>query len=94
MTAVVVLGPNLSYKGAALGEMHVHREGCGDLRRYGRFKPFGGDGEGWKAEVASAEDVVRVIYPPEEFDYAPEEWKEFAGGIYIAPCVKFEKVVQ
>jgi hypothetical protein len=93
---VIIFGPNLSQKGQALGDLHVHRDGCGDARRYGRdrrgVRPFGGDTEPHRFDVPDLAALVREFYPPSEFEYAPEDWQEFAGGFYVAPCVKWGAV--
>jgi hypothetical protein len=83
MIKVTVHGPNLSAEMQDQGDLHVHAADCQDNRRYRLY-----DTQPWTIEVDSLEDIVKDIYPPSDFNYAPADWRGYASDIYIAPCVK------
>lgn len=83
---VVIYGPN------ALPCMHVHAEGCSDTKR-GVYKRLDASGEkGWVIDAASQQDIVFDIYPPDNFDYEPEEWESYLNEVRIFPCVSLPMV--
>lgn len=88
MTKVVVFGPNLIDQ--SKGQFHVHAEGCGDAKHYGRDGKYGGeDRDGWTLDVETRDDVVHEVYPPDEFSYDPDtETGDYASDLWFAPCLK------
>jgi hypothetical protein len=81
---VHVFGPNLSRAGEQLGTFHVHAAECGDCRHYGPGRKYGGE-RTLTMDVASAEEIVRRIYPEDEFEGSTDS---FLGDFHFAPCVK------
>lgn len=63
------------------GGVQVHRHGCADTKRNIRGAAV------WDTEVTCYADVVRGIYPPDDFSYDAEtEWRDFDGDITVMPC--------
>lgn len=83
---VTVYGPNLPRQltGPAGETFVVHREGCGDCRRY-RAE------DGWTLEATTQREVVHELYPPEDFDYGEDEYGSYAGDVHFAPCVRLSE---
>lgn len=80
---VTICGPNL--RDQSKGEMHVHAEGCADLKRGATREPEYRNG--WTIEAATQREVVDAIYPAEDFGYDAEtEWQDYAGSIHFFPC--------
>lgn len=87
--AVSVFGPNLSREGQQIAQFHVHAQGCGDCRHYGRGKRMGGEDNGWHLIVHALADVVEATYPPDEHDWDPANPADLANvsqEFWFAPC--------
>jgi hypothetical protein len=62
----------------------VHAPGCKDCAKYGRTITF----EFTETlTIGSRADLVRNLYPPDDFDYEPENWAEY-DELKIFPCIK------
>lgn len=79
---VTICGPNL--RDQSKGDLHVHAADCGDLRRGAIREPAYHDG--WTIEAGSYAEVVQEVYPPEDFNYDPEEAHLYADTLWFAPC--------
>lgn len=81
---VDIWGPNIP--GNKVGPaFHVHKAGCKDVTR----RPYKGMVEkGWHMLATSQRVVVETIYPPDEFDYEPAEYQQYADDVKFFPCVK------
>lgn len=80
---VVTIGPNLF---GAADDFHVHAADCADLRR-NRLYRHHRDDIAHPHDVASLRDLVHTIYNPDDFDYDPDQWADFAPGINVFPCI-------
>ena len=72
-------------------ERHVHAAGCRDLSQ----RRYRGLDRGWIIEVETRADVVREVYPPDNFDYDPDEWEIFADEFTWFGCAllrRYEEV--
>ncbi len=80
---VKVLGPNLVDQ--SHGQINVHAEGCGDLKRSKNRNV-----EDWAFfDVASRREVVELEYPRDQFEWSDgpdDEW--YWGDVWFAPCLK------
>lgn len=88
MTTITLLGPNLSSKNQNKGNLHAHKAGCGDVTK--GYSPYERDGA-WDFDVESRLDVAVESYPPESFEWDPDDpgdWNAFVGDIWFAPCLK------
>jgi hypothetical protein len=87
MVKVEIWGPNLP-KSKHDESFHVHTPECADTTRgiYQQARPP------WQIDVEKFDDIVLDIYPPDEFDYDPNEDGEFSSyamDVYVFPCVMF-----
>lgn len=89
---VTIIGPNLSGKGQAKGQYHVHAEGCADITR--DLKGYGYvDAEPhWSIEAETLEDVVIEVYSDiiaenEGDEHGRDEVDAYFGEFHFAPCV-------
>lgn len=85
---VTILGPNLPSHLSDKGELHVHAAGCGDIaRRYPRR--FDTDPHTWSFDADTVDDVVEEIYPPDNFNYDPNDpadRAQYDSDVWFAPC--------
>lgn len=85
---VSIHGPNLPAHLAAKGTIHVHKDGCQDIRTH-RY-PAGPHVGGYGLDISSVAEVVEDIYPSSDFDYDPSdpaEYQAYRSDVYVAPCV-------
>lgn len=88
---IQIFGPNL--RDQSKGQFHVHAEGCGDCRHYGRTGKFGGD-NGWAIEASTQLGVSTEIHCDILSDYGltPEDADgekmllDWMSDIWFAPC--------
>ncbi len=81
---VDVRGPNLPNSLANRGTMHVHKEGCADLRKY----PTGADQGGWVITAHTVEGLVQDIYSDFLAESDDWTWQDYlSADLYVAPCV-------
>lgn len=82
---VTISGPNLPRPLCDKGDMHVHKAGCADLRRYPTERHTGE--KGWTIEATSRQGVVEDVYGDQMHDYdPPAPWTDYEGDLYWAPC--------
>lgn len=85
---VTVHGPNLPRHLSDKGTIHVHKDGCRDIKTH-RY-PAGADQGGYGVDVASIAEIVEDVYPASDFQYDPDDEAAAApyrDDIYVAPCV-------
>ncbi len=80
----VILGPGYN----AQYDIVVHREGCQHLKRAKEKALF--EAHPWVVDAASRIEIVHVVYPPSDFDYAPgsDEERGYAEGIAFVNCTR------
>ena len=85
---VTIIGPNLPRPECDQGTLHVHAEGCRDIkarRGYRLVAPH------WTIDAASVLDVVGAIYDPSNFEYDlddPESRSPYETDVHFAPCTR------
>lgn len=87
---VVVCGPNLSSVAQRKGDLHVHAEGCGDLKHYGPGRKFGGDTNGEqeaKLRVSDLTEIAEHCYS-DQIAESGDHAEEYLSSFHFAPCVK------
>lgn len=82
---------NLDFINDGRSTIHVHAEGCRDADRLWKDRQH--NGSRWTAAAATQADAVREVYPPEDFEYDPGDWHEFAGDLKFYPCAQLEAEV-
>lgn len=91
---VVVCGPNLSSAAQRKGDLHVHAEGCGDLKHYGPGRKFGGDTNGeqeTKLRVNDKTEVAESVYS-DHIEEGGDTAADYLSSFHFAPCVKLPEV--
>jgi hypothetical protein len=84
---VRIWGPNLP-RSREPATFHVHVDGCPDTKK-GIYRQVP---DGWVIDAVDAKDIVTDVYPPEDFDYDPDnknEYGQYDGDVRIFPCVSF-----
>lgn len=80
---VTIIGPNL--RDQSKGQLHVHAEGCADIRRMARREPE--YQHGWTIEAKAQRDVVEATYDPGDFEWDPkEDYGMYRSEFHFFPC--------
>lgn len=84
---VEIVGPNLPALLERFGSMHVHADGCADLRRgaLGQVRKTLRGGHDWQIEVSSVREVVESCYG-DQIAESDGHWEEYVGDLHFAPC--------
>lgn len=70
------------YNGTRDGRVHVHKKGCADTNR-GEYRHID---RPWLNNCSSVEEIVKDVYPVNEFNYEEGEWEDYLSEIRIFPC--------
>ena len=86
---IAIYGPNLNRAGQEKGTLHIHSAGCGHSRQYGNRGRYGGDrADGsWTVDATSCQEVIEEIYGDHIAESEEQDWREYDGDIWFAPCV-------
>ena len=85
MSNHVILGPNLLDQ--SKGELHVHREGCADIKRTkGLGCPVDTD---WVVDVETEQEVVEIVYD-DQIRESKGDWKNYKSEFFFAPCCELK----